>query len=185
MTEYVTVQDPDKSQLLYLPSQPCSIPLSDADRACIKILEAKMIEEGDNVLGIAAVQIGYPKQIFVIRHKDENLFFVNPQIISKSREFTKKTEGCLSIPNFGGIPKRPKSVTVRYLDVNEKIQERTFTGLSSRIICHEMDHLNGILITHHMEAKIKKEEARKKQNKNRRVAKRRAKNKKSRKNKRC
>ncbi len=113
---YVTVQDAERGPLLSMPSQPCGFPLTDADRDCMDLLAERMEEDGDTALGIAAVQVGYPKQIFVMRDADgSNLFCINPQIVSRSRETTKRGEGCLSIPGFGAHPIRPKSVTLSFM----------------------------------------------------------------------
>jgi peptide deformylase len=185
---YVTVNDPERAQLLAMASQPVTFPLTDADRDCIAELGERLDEEGDAALGIAAVQIGYPKQMFVMRDdQGNNLFCLNPQITARSKETTKRMEGCLSIPEFGTNPIRPKSVTLKYMTPDGIVEERTFTGLASRVVCHEMDHLEGILLINHMEKKVARHAIaveEKQRAKNKRVAKRRAKDKQARKQRR-
>lgn len=182
---YVTINDPERAALLVMPSQPCVFPLSDTDRDCVEELGERLNEEGDAALGIAAVQIGYPKQIFVMRDADDtNLFCLNPQITARSGETTKKMEGCLSIPNFGTPPIRPKSVTLSFMTPEGSARERTFTGLAARVVCHEMDHLDGVLLISHMEAQVEKLAAvndQKRQAKDNRINKRRAAEKRARK----
>ena len=70
---------------------------------------------------------------------------INPEIIERSDELQHEIEGCLSIPNRWGITERPQKVTVKAMDRNGKYYTLTGTGLLARAICHETDHLDGIL----------------------------------------
>ena len=71
-------------------------------------------------------------------------YLFNPEIIERSEETTVDKEGCLSYPGDYCIVKRPTWIKVRYLNLANKEVEQIYTGLSARIICHEIDHLNGI-----------------------------------------
>ncbi len=100
-------------------------------------------------VGLAAVQVGILRRIFIIDtspdEKQHNIIeFINPEIIDKKGN-QKEAEGCLSIPGQYGITSRPMTVTVRATDRNGK--EFTYTGsqLYGRCLCHEYDHLDGIL----------------------------------------
>lgn len=104
---------------------------------------AETMYKADGV-GLAAPQVGILRRAIVADAGDGLIKLVNPEIISYSGEATD-VEGCLSIPNVHGEVKRPESVIVRAL--NEKGEEIQIngTGLLARILCHEIDHLNGVL----------------------------------------
>ena len=97
-----------------------------------------------NGCGLAAPQVGIRKRIVVIDCGDQPLVLINPEILETSGEQTGQ-EGCLSVPGKVGIVTRPKSAKVKALDENmdEIIVEGT--ELLARCLCHEIDHLNGIM----------------------------------------
>lgn len=105
------------------------------------MVETMHKEEG---VGLAAPQIGILKRIIVIDIGEGILKLINPEIIYEEGEIID-VEGCLSIPDESGNVKRPMKVNVKYTDIDgsEKIIEGT--GLLARALCHEIDHLNGIL----------------------------------------
>lgn len=98
-----------------------------------------------NGVGLAAPQVGILKRIVVIDiGNDEPLCLINPEIIESSGAQTGD-EGCLSLPGLVGKVTRPMNVTCKALDreMNEIVVEGE--GLLARAICHELDHLDGIL----------------------------------------
>ena len=102
-----------------------------------------------NGVGLAAPQVGVLKRIFVVdcdqdTEGHEPLVFINPEILEQSGEVTDN-EGCLSVPNRHALVTRPEKVKVTAL--NEQMEPFTLEaeGLLARCICHENDHLNGIL----------------------------------------
>ncbi|MBQ9200521.1 MAG: peptide deformylase [Lachnospiraceae bacterium] len=98
-----------------------------------------------NGVGLAAPQVGVLKRIVVIDVMDDNpLCLINPYIVSSDGE-QEGEEGCLSLPGLSGNVKRPNHVVCKALDRN--MQEITVEGeeLLARAICHELDHLDGIL----------------------------------------
>ena len=98
-----------------------------------------------NGVGLAAPQVGVLKRIVVIDVMDDNpLVLINPEIISSEGEQTGD-EGCLSLPGLAGEVTRPMKVVCKALD--EEMNEFTVEGegLLARCICHELDHLDGIL----------------------------------------
>jgi peptide deformylase len=112
----------------------------------IKVLVDDMIdtmykEEG---VGLAAPQVGILKQVVVIDVGDGPIKLINPEIIEKEGECID-IEGCLSVPGENGNVSRPKRVKVRYTDLNGNEQTIEGTDLLARALCHEIDHLNGIL----------------------------------------
>lgn len=102
-------------------------------------------------VGLAAVQVGILRRIFIIDvgvedGKNEIIEFINPEIIKKSGK-QEEVEGCLSVPNKYGITRRPAKVTVRAENRKGEKFEYTGEGLFARCLCHEYDHLDGILYT--------------------------------------
>lgn len=105
-------------------------------------------------LGLAAVQIGEPKRIFIVDFSaiDINgslMVFINPEILETSGQIEME-EGCLSFPDIYQKVTRPSRVRVRALDGNGKPFELTAEGLPGRAILHEYDHLEGKLIIDHI-----------------------------------
>lgn len=100
-----------------------------------------------NGVGLAAPQVGVLKNIVVIdvsEEGDDSIVLINPEILETSGEQTGE-EGCLSLPGLYGIVTRPDYVKVRAYDENMELFELEGTDLLARAICHECDHLNGIL----------------------------------------
>jgi len=97
-------------------------------------------------VGLAAPQVGVLRRAVVIDVGEGLIKLINPEIISYSGEQID-VEGCLSIPNVHGEVKRPKSVIVRALNENGEKIEIAGQDLLARALCHEIDHLNGILFT--------------------------------------
>ena len=100
-------------------------------------------------VGLAAVQVGMLKRIYIIDigiedGKNEILEFINPEIID-TKGHQEEAEGCLSVPGKYGITSRPAVVTVRATDRNGNTFEYTGKEIFARCLCHEYDHLDGIL----------------------------------------
>lgn len=99
-----------------------------------------------NGLGLAAVQVGILRRLVVIDVGEGLIKLVNPVITYKEGEETD-IEGCLSLPGYQGQVKRPALVRMNALNENgEKINIEA-TGLLKKAICHELDHLDGIVYT--------------------------------------
>ncbi|MCQ2478524.1 MAG: peptide deformylase [Clostridia bacterium] len=115
------------------------------DEKLAQILDdmAETMYEADGV-GLAAPQVGILRRYCIVDVGDGVIELVNPVLISKSGEQIGD-EGCLSIPGRYEKVKRPMKVTVRAQDRNGKNFKLTAEGLKARAICHEMDHLDGIL----------------------------------------
>ncbi len=102
-----------------------------------------------NGCGLAAVQVGVLRRIVVIEVEEGTVYeLINPQIIKRNGK-QQEMEGCLSVPGKYGITDRPMTVTVKALDRNGVPFELTGSELLARAICHETDHLDGILFTDH------------------------------------
>jgi peptide deformylase len=97
-------------------------------------------------VGIAAVQVGILRRAIVIDIDDDLLELVNPEIVSSSGN-QRELEGCLSCPDLWGYVKRPYAVKIKYQNRYGMVQEYEADDLSAIAICHEIDHLNGVLFT--------------------------------------
>ena len=102
------------------------------------------MHDADGV-GLAAPQVGIMRRMFVAEPEPEQIYyFVNPEIIYQEGE-EEGDEGCLSVPEMIGTVVRPTKITIRGLDRDGNPQEHTFEGFPARVMCHENDHLDGIL----------------------------------------
>ena len=102
-----------------------------------------------NGVGLAAPQVGMLRRAFVIDIGEGKLEFVNPEIIKTSGK-QETGEGCLSCPGEYGITVRPRFVTVKAQDRNGKKFTMDASDLLAKAICHENDHLDGILFKAHV-----------------------------------
>lgn len=96
-------------------------------------------------VGLAAPQVGISKRMVVVDVGEGPYFLVNPQIVSRSPESEVKWEGCLSWPGYVGEVERPMRVTVKALDRDGHDIWVEGEGFLARALCHEIDHLDGIL----------------------------------------
>ncbi len=132
-------------------------------------------------IGLAAVQVGEPKQIIVMDLGDREAaegddegrrnprYFVNPEIIWSSDDLASYEEGCLSVPDIYDDVERPAQVKIRYLNYAGDAVEEDAEGLFAVCIQHEMDHLKGVLFIDHL-SRLKRERAIKKVEKAARAA---------------
>lgn len=99
-----------------------------------------------NGVGLAAPQVGILRRVVVIDLGEDDgiLELINP-VITHTEGSVSDTEGCLSVPGKAGTVTRPEKTTVRAFDRNGEEFEFTGEGLYARCICHECDHLDGIL----------------------------------------
>jgi peptide deformylase len=111
-------------------------------------------------IGLAAIQVGVPKRVIVIDISQKEgikkpMYFVNPEIITKSQDNSIYEEGCLSVPGQFAEIERPDSCHVKYLDFYGEPKEIKARGMLATCIQHEMDHLEGILFIDYL-SKLKK-----------------------------
>lgn len=106
-------------------------------------------------VGLAAPQVGILRRVVVIDVGDDHglIELVNPEIIAVEGE-QAGSEGCLSVPGRRGYVVRPNRVTVRAQDRKGKSFEITGEGLLARALCHEIDHLDGVLYVDKMDHEI-------------------------------
>ena len=119
-------------------------------------------------IGLAAIQVGVPKRVIVLdiapkdkpniapKDKPKNpMYFVNPEIISKSENSSTYEEGCLSVPGQFAEINRPDKCHIKYLDYYGQPKEIKADGMLATCIQHEIDHLEGILFIDYL-SKLKK-----------------------------
>lgn len=97
-----------------------------------------------NGVGLAAPQVGILKRMVVIDVGEGLMELINPVIIEQEGEQIE-TEGCLSVPGIYGKVKRPAKVLVEYQNRKGEKVRKEGTGLLAICLCHELDHLDGIL----------------------------------------
>ena len=112
-----------------------------------------------NGSGLAAVQVGVLKRIFVININGVYMEFINPVIIDKRGE-QYQIEGCLSIKKPYAYVKRPQTVTISAIDRSGNEFSYTCSDYSAIAVCHEYDHLDGILYIDKVERYATTEEMR-------------------------
>jgi peptide deformylase len=117
----------------------------------IKKLIATAEANKDLCMALSAVQVGYLARVFVVRMGDQWLPVINPEIVSRSKEISKRKEWCISRPGRGFIkPRRNKWIQIKYVAPDKSggfvvITDR-IEGPAAGILLHQIDHLNGRLI---------------------------------------
>lgn len=102
-------------------------------------------------VGLAAPQIGIPLRVLVAEYEEESAVLINPEIVKEDGE-AFGTEGCLSIPGFlGDNIRRAQKITVKARNEHGSPIKVSAEGWYARVLQHEIDHLNGILYTDHLD----------------------------------
>lgn len=104
-------------------------------------------------VGLAAPQVGLKQRLLVLNHSGEDqddLVLVNPEIQKSWGNKTIAEEGCLSFPGIYGQVSRPECVRVKAQTATGEAIEEEYDGFVARIIQHEMDHLEGVLLIDRM-----------------------------------
>ncbi|MGI6211173.1 MAG: peptide deformylase [Anaerovoracaceae bacterium] len=104
------------------------------------------MRDADGV-GLAGPQVGMLRRMFVAEPEPGEVYYmINPEILEQEGE-EEGQEGCLSLPGYVGTVKRPTKIRMRAQDLDGTVKEYTFEGFYARVMCHEYDHLDGILYT--------------------------------------
>ena len=112
-----------------------------------------------NGVGLAAPQVGVLKRIVVMDVEDGNQYVLVNPVIEETDGEQVGDEGCLSVPGKTGTVTRPEHVVVRAFDENMKEFRLEGTDLLARCICHECDHLDGVLYVDKVEGGLRDVEA--------------------------
>ena len=111
----------------------------------------------NNGVGIAAIQIGIPKRVLLIEYNDANPRYhntgncpltvvINPKIEIVGMDTDECDEGCLSVPGIRDKVTRPKHLRYSFYDATGKLINGESDGFFARVLQHEVDHLDGILL---------------------------------------
>lgn len=145
------------------------VPVRDISGARIQHLIADMRETLSHAadgVGLAAPQVGVSARVFLVSEEAQHIgrggeqespakpprawqyaVFINPVLEKQSRQKETVFEGCLSVPGKFGEVARSEKVFLRWVDEHGKKHARGFAGFFARVIQHELDHLNGFLIS--------------------------------------
>jgi peptide deformylase len=113
-------------------------------------------------IGLAANQVALPYRLFIVNvtsdpdQKDEEHVFINPEI-TKRKGSVEGEEGCLSFPELYGPVRRADQIVVEAFDLKGFSFEMPLTELSSRVVQHETDHLDGVLFPDRMTEAARRE----------------------------
>ena len=102
----------------------------------------------NNGVGLAAPQVGILKRIIVgnpTGQKKDEFALINPRIVERKGRRLKECEGCLSVPEMSAEVPRFSKVVVKGKDIDGKDITFEAQNFLARVICHETDHLNGVL----------------------------------------
>lgn len=94
-------------------------------------------------IGLAGIQVGIPYRVFAMRGLPHDFVYFNPIIVDTSPIMVKLEEGCLSFPGLFVEIKRPRDIRFRATFPNGETDTYVYSGLTARVIQHEMQHLDG------------------------------------------
>jgi len=118
---------------------------------CNKLLMLMYQNKG---VGLAAPQVGENIRVIATSQRDKKktkdkllwtTVMINPKILDRSKETILWEEACISLPNCTGMVKRHRAITVEFLDLKGKKQNKKYKEFNAVVIQHEIDHLDGIL----------------------------------------
>ena len=134
-------------------------PVTEITPRIIRLLDdMKATLHKANGVGLAAPQVGVLRRIAIVECEPGELIeLINPEIIEQSGE-QEEIEGCLSVPERWGITKRPAKVKVKATDRNGNSFTVEGEGFLARALCHEIDHLDGIIFYDKAVRMLSKEE---------------------------
>lgn len=118
--------------------------------------------QSSNGAGLAATQIGRSERICIARIGQKLTALINPEIPWISTTLESAEEGCLSLPDIWLYIPRPSEVILRYMSLEGKKIELKLSGWDARVVQHEVDHLDGVLIVDYRAVSPKKGQSREK-----------------------
>lgn len=132
----------DGDELLRKKSKPVTIFDANLGVLLDDMFETMHKNEG---AGLAGIQVGVLKRLFVMKAGKESYECINPEITKRDEKTNTEIEGCLSVPEKCGLVERPNNVWVKFQDRTGKVITKKFSGFEAKCFCHEFDHLDGIL----------------------------------------
>ena len=103
--------------------------------------------------GLAAVQIGVPLRLAVVDASDvrgQAVLMANPQVLHASGQFRDHEEASPNLPGVSAVVRRPRAVTVRFLNAEGVVEDRDFVNLWATSVQHQIDHLAGRMYFDHL-----------------------------------
>jgi len=134
------------NKVLHKKAEPVKKMDSEIRRLARDMIETMFHEDG---VGLAAPQVNVSKRLIVYAptaRRGEETALINPEIIKFSDETEPGVEGCLSLPSITGEVQRAKKIEFRAMDLRGKVFQDTASGFAARVLQHEIDHLNGVLL---------------------------------------
>lgn len=129
------------------------LPVNDVDGVICELMDSMAeVMYTYRGIGLAAPQVGMLWRVIIADVGEGLITLVNPEILQKDGN-DRLQEGCLSLPDIEVDVERKHSIFVRGIDANGKEASLELAGLIARVIQHEIDHLNGVLITDYASAK--------------------------------
>lgn len=151
--------------------------VADFDGEVLELVESmKLTMHSEDGLGLAATQVGVGLRILILSQQafkgedgkgEPDFVVINPEVIWESDASEIAPEGCLSFPGVFIPVKRPLEVRIRAFDAAGAVFELNGIGLGARAILHEIDHLNGVVMTDHV-SHLQRKRALKKHQRNQR-----------------
>ncbi|GMB10309.1 MAG: peptide deformylase [Candidatus Improbicoccus devescovinae] len=134
-------------------TQPCRKVVVFDDRLRELVDDIKQtLDATKHAVGLAAPQVGILKRIAVVNLSGTQHVLINPEIIQQTGR-QRQEEGCLSFPYEYGVTIRPKHIVVQAQNSEGSSIEITGKNFDACVLCHEIDHLNGILFQSRFEPK--------------------------------
>jgi peptide deformylase len=103
--------------------------------------------------GLGAVQIGVPLRLAVVdcsEARGEAVLMANPEVLHASVQFREHEEASPNLPGVSAVIRRPRAVTVRFLNAQGVVEERDFVNLWATSVQHQIDHLGGKMYFDHL-----------------------------------
>ncbi|WP_054008151.1 peptide deformylase [Cypionkella psychrotolerans] len=121
----------------------------------IRAIWADMVDTMDTMpgYGLAAVQIGMPHSLAVVdcsEQRGQAILMANPQILHASGQFREHEEASPNLPGVSAVVRRPRAVTVRFLNAENQLEVRDFVNLWATSVQHQIDHLAGKMFFDHL-----------------------------------
>ncbi len=135
------------AKVLRTKTKKVTFPLSPANKKLVRDMH-DTVKKADGI-GLAAPQVGQSQAIIVVDLQNMGLApfaLLNPEVLESSRKKTDLEEGCLSIPGVFGIVPRPEKITFRGQNIEGQEIIASADGMLAKVLQHEIDHINGILI---------------------------------------
>ena len=122
-------------------------PVESFDESLVRLTQDMLATMRDKEgVGLAANQVGRLKRVLVAALEDEEYVIVNPVLTERSETTETESEGCLSIPGIQVDVERPVAVSIAGQDLSGKPLRVEASDLLARVLQHEVDHLDGVLI---------------------------------------